>query len=297
MPFSGLFVNNTIKLSDKFNFDKYFLDVTPADWTVLLTPLIYLAQGVWLTYGLILICRQTEEGPMYALYPVMPPIMYVVFSFSLACNVAWLLIWDKQYMEVALVFINLMTCTLYICLVVSVRRLNEFGGLMVRAKLERDIWIIRLFVQNGLAMYACWGSVAAVFNFAIVLTYQTGLTVKRQEVGSTVSLIIFTLEILCWFVLDNFVFERLLRYLISPYIVIITSLIGIITKNFDSTKRNSIYSAALLIMAIILTLIKITLAAWRHYKSPIFVTKSKKYRRPAISFEVSQLLDRPQCNA
>ena len=108
MPFSGLFVNNTIKLSDKFNFDKYFLDVTPADWTVLLTPLIYLAQGVWLTYGLILICRQTEEGPMYALYPVMPPIMYVVFSFSLACNVAWLLIWDKQYMEVALVFIKIL---------------------------------------------------------------------------------------------------------------------------------------------------------------------------------------------
>lgn len=290
-------MNNTIKLSDKFNLDQYYLDVTPADWTILLTPLIYIAQGVWLLYGVILSCRQTEEGPMYALYPVMPPIMYVVFSFSLACNVAWLLIWDKQYMEVALVFINLMTCTLYICLVVSVRRLNEYGSMMMRAKLERDIWIIRLFVQNGLAMYACWGSVAAVFNFAIVLTYRTGLTAKRQEVGSTVSLIIFTLEILSWFILDNFVFERLLRYLISPYVVIVTSLVGIITKNFEPAKRNSIYCAALLGLAILLTCIKLVLSTWRHYKHPIFVSKSKKYRRPTVSFEVSQLLDRPQAYA
>ena len=286
-----MFVNNTIKLSDKYNLETYKLDVTPADWTFLLSALIYLWQGVWLAYGLAMFCRRTAEGPMYLVFPVFPPILYIVYSFSLACNVAWLLIWDKEYMEVALVFINLMTCTLYICLVVSIRRLNEYGHLMIRHKLQKDIWMIRLVVQNGLGLFAAWGTVAAVFNFAIVLSYRTGLKQSRQDVGSTVSLIIFTLEIFAWFIFDNFVFEKLLRYLFTPYGVIVVSLIGIMTKNWNPTSRNAIYTATLLGTAILMSLLKLVLTTWRHYKKPVFSNKPQNYRRPVVSFEVRNLLE------
>ena len=239
-------------------------------------------------------CRRTAEGPMYLVFPVFPPILYIVYSFSLACNVAWLLIWDKEYMEVALVFINLMTCTLYICLVVSIRRLNEYGHLMIRHKLQKDIWMIRLVVQNGLGLFAAWGTVAAVFNFAIVLSYRTGLKQSRQsgqDVGSTVSLIIFTLEIFAWFIFDNFVFEKLLRYLFTPYGVIVVSLIGIMTKNWNPSSRNAIYTATLLGTAILMALLKLVLTTWRHYKKPVFSNKPQNYRRPVVSFEVRNLLE------
>ena len=46
-------------------------------------------------------CRRNEAGYLYRAYPVIPPILYVVFSFSLACNISWLLIWDREYMEVS----------------------------------------------------------------------------------------------------------------------------------------------------------------------------------------------------
>ncbi len=288
---SGLFINNTIKLSDKYNLDKYTLDVTPADWTFLISVFIYFYQAIWLGYGASLICRRTQDGPIYILFPIMPPILYVVFAFSLACNVAWLLIWDKQYMEVALIFINLMTCTLYICLMVSIRRLNEFGHMMVRQKLNRDIWYVRIFVHNGLALFATWGTVASVFNFAIVLTYRTGLSGSRQEVGSTVSLIIFTLEIFSWFILDNFVAEKSVRYLYSPYLTVLFSLTGILNKNWDPTKRNSIYTAILFGATIVMTIVKFVLSGYRHFKRPIFSNRSQKYRRPVVSFEARNLLD------
>ncbi len=288
---AGLFVNNTIKLSEKYNMEKYKMEVTPADWTFLLSALIYLWQGVWLAYGLSMFCRKTTEGPLYLVFPVLPPILYIVYSFSLACNVAWLLIWDKEYMEVALIFINLMTCTLYICLVVSIRRVNEFGHLMIRHKLMRDIWAMRVIVQNGLGLYAAWGTVASVFNFAIVLTFGTGLSGDRQAVGSTVSLIIFTLEIFAWFIFDNFVFEKPLRYLFTPYSVIVISLVGILSKNWDPTKRNAIYTAALLGMVILMSILKMILTTWRHYKKPIFSNKPQNYRRPIVSFEVRNLLE------
>ena len=236
-------------------------------------------------------CRKTAEGPLFLVFPVLPPILYIVYSFSLACNVAWLLIWDKEYMEVALVFINLMTCTLYICLVVSIRRINEYGHLMLRHKLRKDIWAIRLIVQNGLAVYASWGTVASVFNFAIVLTYRTGLSGDRQDVGSTVSLILFTLEIFAWFIFDNFVFEKLLRYLLTPYPVVVVSLVGILSKNWDPSERNSIFTAALLGMSILMSIVKLVLVTWRHYKKPIFSNKPQNYRRPVVSFEVRNLLE------
>ena len=261
--------------------------MTPADWTFYMTALIYFWQSVWITYGVFTICRKTEYGYMYIAFPVLPPILYVVFSFALACNISWLLIWDREYMEVALVFINLMTCNLYICLVVSLRRLNEFGLLMVRQKLTRDIWFMRILVHNGLAMFATWGTVAAMFNFAVVLTYRTG---AEAEVGSTVSLAIFTLEIIAWWIFDNFVFEKLLRYLFTPYIVILVSIAGILSKNWNPQAPNCLFTMALFGLVALLSIIKTVLSLYRHFKHPLFSTKPK-YRRPMVSFEVRSLLE------
>ena len=255
-----------------------------------MTALIYFWQSIWITYGVTMICRKTVYGYMYRAFPVLPPILYVVFSFALACNISWLLIWDREYMEVALVFINLMTCNLYICLVVSLRRLNDYGTLMVRQKLQRDIWLMRVLVHNGLAMFATWGTVAAMFNFAVVLTYRTG---AKAEVGSTVSLAIFTLEIIAWWIFDNFVFERLLRYLFTPYIVILVSIAGILSKNWNPHSANSMLTLSLFGLVAVLSIIKTVLVLYRHFKRPLFSVQPK-YRRPVVSFEVRSLLEQQQ---
>ena len=264
------------------------MEVTPADWTILMISFIYLWQGIWLFYSIVLICRKVGDGHHYCVFPVLPPILYVVFSFSLACNVAWLLIWDKKYMEVALIFINLTTVTLYICLMVSMRRLGDHDSAMCRHNLIQDIWVIRILVQNGIGFYAAWATIAAIFNFAVVLTYRTDLMGKAvgKEIGSTVSLIVFTMEILAWFILDNFVFERAMRYLFTPYIATLISLSGIMSKNWEITSRNSIYTLTLTTATFILTVVKIVLASWRHYHRPIYTTNMQKYRQPVVSFEV-----------
>jgi hypothetical protein len=279
-----------MSLSDKFHLSEYSMDVTPADWTFYINALIYFWQSLWLTYGVTMVCRKTENGYFYIEFPIIPPILYVVFSFSLACNISWLLIWDRKYMEVALVFINLMTCTVYICLIVSLRRLNEYGPYMARQNLHRDIWLMRVVVCNGLAMLASWGTVAAMFNFAVVLTYGTG---ARKDVAATVSLAIFTLEIASWWIFDNLVFERLLRYLYTPYIVLIYSIIGILHKNWNSANvsANNILVAILLVITSVLFIIKIILSIYRHRKYPMFVVPESKLKRPQIAFEIRHLLN------
>ena len=284
---SGLFANSNLSFAQKFYLEKYRLEVTPSDWTFYMTALIYFWQSLWLTYGVSQICRRVNNGYFYTMFPILPPDLYVVFSFSLACNVSWLLIWDKQYMEVALVFVNLMSCTLYICLVVSLRRLNEYGALMVMHNMNRDIWMVRILVQNGLGMFAAWGTVAAMFNFAVVLCFGTG---TKSEVASTVSLSIFMLEIFAWWIFDNFVFDKYLRYLFTPYIVILLSIAGIISKNWDPTKTNALFTVLIFGLVFLMTVIKLALVIWRHKRRPIF-TVSPRYRQPVVSFESRTLLD------
>ena len=153
----GLFVIGTGGLAEKDNMGKYQMDVTSADWTFYLFAFIYVWQLAWLTYGDGTVCRRVPGslGLMYTHFPVLPPILYAVFAFALACNVSWLPIWDREYMEIALVFVDLMSCTLYIY--------SSSTGM------RREILMIRIFVQNGLGLFATWGSVAAMFNFAVVL--------------------------------------------------------------------------------------------------------------------------------
>jgi hypothetical protein len=281
-------VNNT-SLAEKFYLEKYKLDITPADWSFYQSAVIYFWQSLWLTYGVFNICRRSDMGYIYVAYPVLPPILYVVFAFSLACNISWLLIWDREYMEVALVFVNLMSCTLFICLVVSLRRVHEFGYVMVSHGLSRELWYIRILVHNGLAMFAIWSTVAGMFNFGVVLTYRTG---AKQEVASTVSLSIFTLEILAWWLFDNIVFEKHLRYLFTPYVVLLISIAGIISKNYQAGDHNTntVYTVILFVLVAILTIVKVVLVTWRHKHQPLF-THGADFRRNNVGYEVRGLLD------
>ena len=136
-------------------------------------------------------------------------------------------------------------------------------------------------------MFATWGTVASMFNFAVVLTYGTG---AKLEVGSTVSLAIFTLEIIVWWVFDNFVFEKLLRYLYTPYIVILVSIAGIISNNWNPHASNSIFTVSLFGLVSLLTIIKTVLSLYRHFNKPIF-GNVQDYRRPLVSYEARHLLD------
>lgn len=209
--------------------------------------------------------------------------------------------------QVALLFVNLMSCTLYVCLVVCLRRLDQFcrqfanssssffsssavtGSISVVPTLasgsstvppvatmttpavdpdfRRDIWMVRLVVQNGLAMFAMWGTVASMFNFAVVLTYRTG---ARQSVSSSVALSIFTLEIIIWWIFDNFVFEKYFRFLLTPYVVLILSIAGITSKNWDPANGNAVYTLVLFCLVVLLTGAKVALLVWRQKNRPLY---------------------------
>ncbi|XP_070574375.1 uncharacterized protein [Ptychodera flava] len=261
----GLFLNSTGDISDA-----YYLEITPAGWTFSIWGFIYTWNMLWLIYALTTICRQNKSSYVY-IYPlVMTPLFYASFIINLAMNVGWLFLWDRQYIPVAFVFLALLTFMLYVCLFIT--HANLYKNLSEMASYNnKEVWAIRLLVHNGIAFYATWCTIATLLNLAMTLAYYTSLS---QSTASTISLSILVLEILVWFICENVVIEKYVRYTISPYIVVIVALCGSYTKNWNPEKTNSIMTVSMLGLAGLLFVVRIILLIWRQHNRPLLSEQS-----------------------
>lgn len=258
----GVFNQTTGDISDH-----YLLQVTPAGWTFSIWGIIYTWQALWLIYGLTTICRK-KDGTYFYLLPLMPVAVYFSFMFNNICNVAWLFTWDMEEMVAALPLIALMPFSLYIGLYFSFSSVYRNLAESTKKGLSRDIWLIRLLVQNGIAFYATWVTIATLLNLAIVMSYWGDVSV--EDSGTTV-LSILLVEVIIWFVTDIFIFDKYVRYTFSPYITLIMALSGVLSKNYDldNTYRNSVFTLFNLVLCIILFVFKLVTLFWRHFRSPI----------------------------
>ncbi|KAG9347731.1 hypothetical protein JZ751_003745 [Albula glossodonta] len=80
------------------------------------------------------------------------------------------------------------------------------------------------------------------------------------------------------FVLENFVLEKHVRYILTVYPVVIMALSGNMTKNYDSASpsQNGIFIAVLLAVASVLFVVRVALVIWRHLKQPLYCGKNTK---------------------
>lgn len=146
---------------------------------------------------------------------------------------------------------------------------------MQRNGLNLEVWFIRMFIQNGLAFYAGWVTVATLINVGVVMTYKDGSDVAdiavAQDISSTVVLSVVAFEIVLWFILDILVLDKYTRYTFTPYIVLTVAFIGICQKNYnlDTAYRNSVFSLTLAQVSFVSLVAKICIMLWRHFKRPI----------------------------
>ena len=266
---SGIFENNTGTISNIF-----YLEVVPAGWTFSIWGFIYAWQAIWIIYALTTICRR-KVGTYLYLMPVYPTVLFISYIINNILNVTWLFAWDRTKIAIALPVLALQPFTLYICLFFSFKTLYDNLDYLTRNKLTVDVWLIRLLIQNGIAFYTAWVTVATLLNFGVVLTYKDGSDVTdtflAQDISSTIILSIVTAEIILWFSLDLTILDKYTRYTFSPYITLTVASAGIVSKNFnlDTAYRNSVFSVVILIIASICLVVKVTVMIWRHFKRPI----------------------------
>ncbi|KAH3692745.1 uncharacterized protein LOC127863310 [Dreissena polymorpha] len=260
----GLFRNRTGDIADAF-----YVSATPAGWTfAVIWATIYFWNLAWFIYALTTVCRRDDNGHYIYQLNILSPLFFISFIINNCAVVAWLFLWDRQYLNWALLVIAFTPLTLYICLFISFRRLYGKLNYLSKAGAVKDIWLIRIFVHNGLAFFATWVSIATLLNFAIVLTYYWSV---EMQVSVSIALGILSCLIITWFLLDTFAIDKFVRYTVTPYIVVVVALVGSVQKNFDleDNYRNSMFLAVLLAVAGLLLLLKLVIMFVRACRIPI----------------------------
>ncbi|XP_078365005.1 uncharacterized protein LOC144649392 [Oculina patagonica] len=255
-PFRHLFGNATTgEVSDDF-----YIEITPAGWAFSIWGLIYLWQSAWIIYSLTLLCRRSTTN-------VISSVLLLIYAISNVANIAWLILWSREMVQASSVVLFATAFLLYGTLATSYMSVN----LETLTVPKLDFILTQVLVNNGVALYATWCTIASLLNLTMALAYFHGVA---QDVACTISLVILAVEIIVWFSLENTILDKYVRYTLTIYPVVIWALSASINKNWDPAKRNSIISVILLSVACALLIVRIAIVVWRETKKKARVVNS-----------------------
>ena len=243
------FPNGTANISDE-----YSTEITPSGWTFRIWIVIYAWQAVWVLYGWSFVFRPRHYSTIYL-------IVYPVYTLANLFSIGWLYLWSNDYPQYAFPCLFLVNFVLWCTIAIEVFYLYKFALLTPNENLRSfkiDYYLTQIIVVNGLLIYAVWTTIAALINLTIVLQYFGDYNATDV---ATAALALLAVELIVYFILENTVFDRFLRFSFLVYPVVIWALSGMLSQNYqdDSNERNGIFSLVVLIVAMVLFVIRIVL--------------------------------------
>ncbi|XP_051984766.1 uncharacterized protein si:dkey-29d8.3 [Xyrauchen texanus] len=255
-PGKGPFQHSTRNVSGRYD-----TQITPAGWTFSIWALIYSWLLLMNIYIMTWLCRGLCSSPA-----ILPSEFFLSWIVNMILNSTWLVLWDRELMIPALIVLALIAFTNYLLILFSCIGLRAHGS-WLKQNHPKDLVCIIVLVQNGIAIYATWTTIATLLNFTVVLN----LASVSATNAATASLCILLLVVIIWFTFENLVIENHVRYILTVYPVIIYALIGILTKHYDASApgRNAVFSVVLLVMTCIVLVVRVGLVVWRHRTRPL----------------------------
>ncbi|XP_077391782.1 uncharacterized protein LOC144028550 [Festucalex cinctus] len=252
----GLFYSSTGNVSAR-----YETNITPAGWTFSIWGVIY----IWLSLMVLYITLFVFRGSWAQC--LLPYVFYFFWLLSIVLNMIWLLLWDRELMLSALVVLILIVISNYGVLSIGCF-ITDYYGLWLKTYYPKDRTCLIILVQNGLALYTTWTTIASLINFTLVL--QLWGVVKST--AATVSLCLLFAELVGWFILENWVLDRWVRNILTVYPVVIVALLGNVLKHFDAAdpSPNAIFMVTLLVLACVLLVFRVCNVIWRNKWRPLF---------------------------
>jgi len=274
---SGLFFSSTSNLTQK-----YSLEITPHEATFGIWGAIFLFQLFWMIYALTTLCTQTVGGFLYYSPPFISPVLYIFYTINMGCNVTWLFMWDREYLELSLAFLAACTFSSYLCMAVAMHSLNKHGGkLMVQHKAHHIRSAIAL-ILNALGLYAGWISFGTLLELGVLLKFKIGIS---DHIASSIVLGAQSLVVVLYGCIDMVMFEKHFRYVYTPYLPVIGGLVGSLYQNWDLDKPNTVFTVAVLASISMLFLIKLIMSCVRCRSHPVF-------KRPVDGVNAQNHLDK-----
>lgn len=204
-------------------------------------PIVITYQCLWIVYSVIALFRLTSLA-------ILPSLFYLLWCASCCFDVASLYL--TGYNNILLSW----SCTcgeaLFRsgCIFLAYHGLFEF--LAAHSKVHKepnkfDVLCQRVLLQNGLLCFQAWNSFKICLQFAQILQY---LSTSSETTALCVSLFVFGLAMISWFLLQNFKFEKYTRFSVAEYITAVL-LLGLFFGHFQN-EVNGTFAFLLLVLCL-----------------------------------------------
>lgn len=214
-------------------FGLFHTNLASSLWITYMWILIFAWQLAWLIYGVSTIFRKSSSDYFYKYPPVMHWLIYLNFSVTNIIHLACLILWSRKLFGFATLYTAFMFISLYIAVSLSLFKLSDYQREMYYTEKTKDVWSIRILVQNGLFMYASWSFIMFLITLSVTLSYEMNIS------KGTVHLIITSLlllKIISYFLVENFLMYNFCKFIFTPWIVYGLFLIDLlVSPPFDLT--------------------------------------------------------------
>lgn len=241
-----------LQLSLYSAFEKYALPISPPPWTQLLWLLLFLWEAMWILFSWVLLFKPHAPRLVY-------PGFYLGFSVVCLLHTGWVFAWARQVPEPSLALVGLQTILLFLCIAVLTAYLYFIRGTF-KFYYSCNFWTTRLLVLNGTAAYATFSFLLTLFNIGAVLSKNAELDVRTS---STILLSALSSTIVTYFLLENTILDRFLRYIFAVYPVVLWILVGVLTETWQGAEslgeRNQLFVLVLACVVGVLILTRVVL--------------------------------------
>ena len=271
ITFNGLSASGNSKFysSNQVNLSaKYELDTTPAGWTFSIWSVIYLFISVTLVFYIITILKKRPGNGYIYLNPVVASPSYCFFyGTNLLLNVGWTFLWDWELLLASFCALCGVAITNIIALLLLIRNI-ETKDHILKQQQPKLYWTYMIMAFNGHGIYCTWTIIASTLNFTIFLRYEQDFDMQTVVDANLALLLVITSG---WAIIEMTFLDALTRFLVTPYIVFVWALTGIMDKKNSDPDVPDKTKTSLMIMMVIsvaILLIKIIVVAYRQLKRP-----------------------------
>ena len=217
-----------LELSLPSTFQLYLLPISPPEWTLGLWLLIFAWEGLWVLMAWPLLCKQKAPRIVFTGF-------YPIFCVVCLLHIGWLYAWARQLPLLALVLAALLSLTLLFSLTIITAYLYYIRG-NLKFFYRCRFWSVRVLVLNGTVAYTTFALITTLFNLGVVLVQSAGVL---GETASTIVLSLVSSLALTYFLLENTILDRFLRYVFAVYPVLLWALVGVLLENWEGVAKAS----------------------------------------------------------
>ncbi len=227
-------------------------------WIFYIWVILYVIQLVWILYGWELACRKTRAGNFFEHVPVVPTIVYVLAVLSYAGFLGWLALWtSRDYLVYSPLVMLGSTICLYAAMALAVVSLKRYMAVLSNVSGGRYLWEVRLLVHNGLGVAATWATIV-LFYSVVLAVEEAGMLPDATE--GFIFLSLLGAYTVVWFTLDLSIAQTYVPHLLTPYAVLIVTLVMVLMKTGEGFTYYFIYAIVMLIVTAVLFLVRISMA-------------------------------------